>query len=226
MINLIQTVPPIEVSLGWIDIISLVAGIASLVLSILAIWLSITFYKMSNESSQEMNEASNNINNNVVKLEKLFDTMYSDTFGLVKDNVEHMRRQVDKGGSIDITEEVQRKTEEVVSETLSDIKKENLSKSEVKVLVMDLLKKSKETEIVVQTKTIREEIVDYLKNNGSTSYIRLRKNLLKDYNGEKGYLIFNDAVLALANDGVIEDPYTRIDGGAFINPEVTLKLKV
>ncbi|MCC1495882.1 hypothetical protein [Alcanivorax sp. 1008] len=76
------------------EITGLVASIVSLIIGGFAIWLSVTFYRMSNKTSQELEKASSNINSTVDRLEVLFDKLYSDTFSMMKDTVTDMRNHV------------------------------------------------------------------------------------------------------------------------------------
>jgi len=69
------------------EIISLIASITSVILAVGAIWLSITFYRMSSAASKATEEAAKGISASVERLEKLFDKLYSDTFSMMRDTV-------------------------------------------------------------------------------------------------------------------------------------------
>jgi hypothetical protein len=75
------------------DIIAFVASIGSIILAILAIILSIVFYKWSDQSNKAISKVSVDIENNTKKLENLFDKLYSDTFNLMKSNVEALQKK-------------------------------------------------------------------------------------------------------------------------------------
>ena len=77
-----------------IDVISLLASIASLVLAVVAIWLSIVFYRMSTAASGATTEAAKGIAASVDRLEKLFDKLYADTFSMMRDTVTDMRKHI------------------------------------------------------------------------------------------------------------------------------------
>ena len=62
------------------DLISLAASIASLTLAVIAIWLSVSFYRMSSRAAQSTTEAAKDVAVSVERLEKLFDKLYSDSF--------------------------------------------------------------------------------------------------------------------------------------------------
>ena len=76
------------------EIISFIASIASLILALGAIWLSIVFFKMSSEASKATTEAAKGIEASVERLENLFDKLYSDTFSMMKDTVSDMRKHI------------------------------------------------------------------------------------------------------------------------------------
>lgn len=75
-------------------VISLIATVASLILAIGAIWLSVVFYKMSVAASNSTTEAAKGIASSVERLEKLFDKLYSDTFSMMRDTVSDMRKHM------------------------------------------------------------------------------------------------------------------------------------
>lgn len=76
------------------DIISFIASIASLILAIGAIWLSVVFFRMSDSASKATTEAAKDIAASVERLEKLFDKLYSDTFSMMRDTVADMRKHI------------------------------------------------------------------------------------------------------------------------------------
>ncbi len=80
-----------------IELLALIASIASLILAVGAIWLSLVFFKMSEASSKVTTKAASDIDASVQKLEKLFDKLYSDTFSMVKDTVSDMRNHIWNG---------------------------------------------------------------------------------------------------------------------------------
>jgi hypothetical protein len=76
------------------DLITLTASIASLVLAVLAIWLSVVFYKLTSKLSGDASEAAKDIGSSVDRLEKLFDKLYADTFSMMRDTVSDMRKHI------------------------------------------------------------------------------------------------------------------------------------
>ena len=109
----------------------MIASIASLVLAILAIWLSIVFYKMATASSERTTDAARGIAANVDRLEKLFDRLYADTFGIMKDTVSDMRRHIwpEQHQAGDVRVEAER----LADQRISEIRRELVD--EVKTLV-------------------------------------------------------------------------------------------
>ena len=81
--------------------VSVIASIASLVLAILAVWLSLEFFKLSSAASKATEEAAKGISASVERLEKLFDKLYSDTFSMMRDTVTDMRKHIWKEPSTD-----------------------------------------------------------------------------------------------------------------------------
>src|ERR1051326_2930926 len=113
------------------EVLSMIASIASLVLAILAIWLSIVFYKMATASSERTTDAARGIAANVDRLEKLFDRLYADTFGIMKDTVSDMRRHICPGQHQ--AAEVRVEAERLADQRISEIRRELVD--EVKTLV-------------------------------------------------------------------------------------------
>lgn len=76
------------------DVIAFIASIASLILAITAIWLSVVFFRMSDAASKATSEAAKDIAASVDRLENLFDKLYSDTFSMMRDTVTDMRKHI------------------------------------------------------------------------------------------------------------------------------------
>lgn len=108
-----------------IELISLIASIASLLLAIGAIWLSIVFFKMSSEASKATTEAAKGIGASVERLENLFDKLYSDTFTMMKDTVSDMRKHIwnkpkEGDGKKEVNESIKQEIESQISKVLTD----------------------------------------------------------------------------------------------------------
>lgn len=66
----------------------------SLFLGVLAIWLSIKLYRMSESGARRMREAQSAVQQSVEQLDRMFERMYSDTWSLVRDSYQHMHQQL------------------------------------------------------------------------------------------------------------------------------------
>lgn len=168
-----------------VELVGLIASIASLVLAIGAIWLSVKFFQMSNEASKATTEAAKGIDASVRRLENLFDKLYSDTFSMMKDTVSDMRKHIWNGGDSSdsqekdrILEEADRKAEEKVAEVkramdrqLSEIlarqrvSEGNVSeiKSEMETLLENAIQTSRQIDIEAREETVRNHIVSELR---------------------------------------------------------------
>ncbi len=190
-----------------IDTISLIASLASLILAIIAIWLSFKFFDKSNEASDKTIEASKGISASVERLEKLFDKLYSDTFTMMKDTVSDMRKHIwsDKGTNesehSNIEEELEKKATEKVSllkkELAEDISKIfakqhmtdtkiNSVKDELKTLIEKAVSQTRTLEFEAREETMRE-------------YIQRRLRLLRR---KKNIIVADDLVQGAIDDGL------------------------
>ncbi|WP_150109446.1 hypothetical protein [Syntrophobacter fumaroxidans] len=73
------------------DIISLVAALASLILAVLAIWLSIVFYRSSTQLRNETREAARDVARNADRLESLLNRVYLDSVSVMKETIVGLR---------------------------------------------------------------------------------------------------------------------------------------
>lgn len=79
---------------NWISIIGLITGIASIVLAVISIMLSLVFYRWSEKHNKDMASMSKTITERTDYLGKLFDKMFDATFSLVKEDSDAMRRHL------------------------------------------------------------------------------------------------------------------------------------
>lgn len=84
----------IETMQTTFEVISFIASIASLILAVGAIWLSIVFFRMSNDAAKDTTAAAKEIQSSVERLENLFDKLYTDTFSMMKETVTDMRHHI------------------------------------------------------------------------------------------------------------------------------------
>lgn len=107
--------------------ISYFATVASLVLAVIAIWLSLYFYKQSNTLAESTKEAAKEIKSGVERLEKLFDKLYEGTFSMMKETVSDMRKHMwpdDAANAQDTQAEIDKRTEEKLDEFRQEMSKE------------------------------------------------------------------------------------------------------
>ena len=95
---------------------SIAASVVSVAIALLAIWLSVTFYRMSNDSSNRVHEAAKDISAAVIRLEKVFDRLYSDTFSMMRETVTDMRKHMwpEEPEADAVAIEIDRRTDEKV----------------------------------------------------------------------------------------------------------------
>ena len=225
------------------EIVSLVVTV---VLSLLAIGLSVAFYKFSMDASESANKASAEIHSSVERLEQLFDRLYNDTFSVMRDTVTDIRKHMwpDQISQVASTEkEVQDRTEkrlaelkQQMTEELSDLMAKQKDIGEAKNLTKDLLPIlnraiSESTKATVESRedTIREAVLTVVKDLAANRAYTVSADDMIGRIDKKYALSLNDTLgtlKALREQGIIhwEGPdyvlsSTRID----INPEVIKK---
>ena len=75
------------------EITSIVAAVVSIAIGIFAIWLSLTFYKMSTRNMENVIEASKGLQANMNRLEALFNKLYPGTLSVPKESVPEVPKQ-------------------------------------------------------------------------------------------------------------------------------------
>lgn len=105
------------------ETVSLVASIVSVIIGVFAIWLSVTFYRLSNKISEDTKEAAKGISSSVTRLESLFDRLYSDTFSMMKDTVSDMRKHIwpEKESSTEALNQIEEKADQKIEELRNQI---------------------------------------------------------------------------------------------------------
>ena len=177
----------IEISLNGVDVFSIIASVFSIVLGIVAIWLSVLFYKMSDKSSREIENASKSIDSSVKRLDIVFEKMYTDTFGMVKDTVSDMRKYVYKSnGKEEISEEstsevlaseIEKKTKDLVDEAINELQADKLSESDVEELVKKVIRESTNVAKKFESDSIINKIKILLEVHGGLTYDELNQLL-------------------------------------------------
>jgi hypothetical protein len=72
----------------------------STVLAIVALWLSLYFYRRSVEQARLSETSANQIAASVDRLEKLFSSLYADTFSMMRETVTDMRQHIWSRGDL------------------------------------------------------------------------------------------------------------------------------
>lgn len=160
---------------------AIIASVVSVIIGVFAIWLSVTFYKMSTQISESIKEAAKNISSGVERLEKLFDRLYSDTFGIMKETVSDMRKHIwpeEKKTEINFAEETEKKAEEKIKKLKEEIQEElqnslhrqkltdekiNLLSGEMSKLLDKTIISSRNVYKEAKIEALEDYILDYLK---------------------------------------------------------------
>lgn len=212
----------LQIQMSPIDYFSLISSITSIILGIVAIVLSVLFYRMSEKTGRENEKVATSIASNVTKLEELFNKLYSGTFDMMKETVTDMRKHAYSSGKTILPSEVEDK---VIKETISSLtdeinalKTRKLEEKDIAKLVEDVLNKSKKIESSMQNEKIREEILSFLKIKGKTTYGAIDK-CIRDKGLLKGggNSIFQE-IKKLADEGVTNYPFmSEPDGSLSVN---------
>jgi hypothetical protein len=101
------------------EITSIIAAVVSIAIGVFAIWLSLTFYKMSTRNMESVIEASKGLQANMNRLEALFNKLYPGSFSIPKESIPETPKQPlpEAVRQEDfIREEVEKRTEKKVEE--------------------------------------------------------------------------------------------------------------
>lgn len=159
-----------------LELINLLSSFASLLISIIAIIFSIVFYRWSNRSNSELQSATIKIESNTNKLEKIFDKLYSDTFGIMKSNIEVMQQHIfsnNSSGDSDLTKVEQ--TEELILSFLAKTKQSNIET--IKYVIQNSANHTNRTETQIE-----EALMNLSKNrkvNDQNGLISISRSITK-----------------------------------------------
>jgi hypothetical protein len=149
------------------EIVGLVAAFVSIFLAAFAIFQATIFFRWSDQASKETTGAARDIAASVEKLEKLFDTFYRDTFGLVKDQFTDYREiwrssptreQVEKmaEGSLEqLKQEMRAEIERITVETAGEPKDVETLRAELQDLLDRTIDKTRNVDIEVQVVALK-----------------------------------------------------------------------
>ncbi len=163
--------------MNGINLLSFAAAISSVVLAIVAIGLSIVFFRMSSELSESTKEAAKGIGASVERLEKLFDKLYADTFSMMRDTVSDMRKHIwpEKDADSDkLAGEAEKRADEKVSALKKDMEKElslilqrqritdekvSSLRGDMRGLLERAIVESRQVEVQAREEAVREQIL-------------------------------------------------------------------
>jgi hypothetical protein len=112
-------------AINTVEAIGLVSSMVSIALAVFAIWQAMVFYRWSDTASKEAAYSARDMRASVVRIEKLFDTFYSDTFGLMKDTYADFRKHTwPTQAKTDGGKEMRDAAERVASEKIEGLKQE------------------------------------------------------------------------------------------------------
>lgn len=204
-------------------------------LAVIAIWLSIVFFRMSSKLSESTTEAAKGIGASVERLEKLFDKLYADTFSMMRDTVTDMRKhlwpeEVSDAGRI--AEEVEKRAAEKVealkvsfAEELSTvlhrqrIADERISSvsEDVTKLVDRVIANSRQVELEARKETARDIVLRTLRVMQRKGVIVTAEDLLQKLGSEFTPVRMIDEVEALRREGFVSvddehiGPHTHVE---------------
>lgn len=172
---------PIELNI--LDLISLVSSIASIIIAVGAVWLSIVFFQWSDRSNKATQEAAKDIDSSVKRLEALFGSLYTGTFSIMSDTVADMRRHMwskpePSNTHVDINAEIESRVEGIREEVVTQLSaiieksvKPDQKFKEIQNVVEGAITSTTAVKEKVEEETIRSEILQYLQ----------RKTLSKEF---------------------------------------------
>ncbi len=204
------------------DLISLSSSIASLILAVLAIALSIGFFRMTSQLSTSAKEAAKGIGASVERLEKLFDTLYADTFSMMRDTVSDMRKHIwpdESGDTEKLADEAEKRAEKKVGEVKKNIDKDlakllqrqeitdvklTAVRDEMSDLIDRAISDSRRVEVEAREETARRHIMRKLRRLLRLKRSVTAENLVESLGGDVPAHIVIRELHEMANDGLIE----------------------
>lgn len=209
-----------------VELISLVASIVSVVLGILAIWLSLVFFRMSSDLAKQSTEAANAINAGVERLEKLFDRLYADTFSIMRDTVTDMRKHIWADSST-VDDEVEQRVLTRLEETKEELRTEvthilgrqqvtDDKLNEVSKLMERAVAQGRKLEIEAREETLRGSIIKLLQENSNGLKADQLVSRLRSRFGTTG-VIYELEKLATEKIVTFDTPYVASDSTIKLN---------
>src|SRR3954469_18836840 len=87
-------IPTAATTLTTLDVVNLFSSAVSTVLAVVALVLSIFFFVQAKKDAERSAGAASEISSSVERLEKLFDSLYSDTLSMMRETVTDMRKHI------------------------------------------------------------------------------------------------------------------------------------
>lgn len=220
------------------EIASLVASIVSVIVAAFAIWLGITFFKMSTQIAEDTKEVGRGLASGVDKLEKLFDRLYSDTFSMMRDTVSDMRRQIwpNAATTADATDAAERKAEEKISDLREQVQSEISNivtrvertdarlgevRGDIEELVDRAIAGSRSVDRAVRAETLRDALLQSFLHWDSTRTV-VRANMVVDALSSRfGFREILEELIALRNEKMIALPDHVRDRGD-LDPDTSI----
>lgn len=170
-------------NVDWLNTISIISSIVSVIIGGFAIWLAVKFYEMSTKNSEKLEKSSTDISSATSRLETLFDKLYSDTFSMVKDTMTDMRQHVwrlndedtDKNKNEKLKNELYKELSEVVKKEIPSGKLNEFERklqSSINKAVTVSIEKPLETDIVAAINFLKSKQTQVSVNTIS-AYLRL-----------------------------------------------------
>lgn len=201
----------LQIVLDPLDYFSLISSITSIILGIVAITLSILFYRMSEKIGRENERTSASIESNVTKLEELFNKLYTGTFDMMKETVTDMRKHVYKSDgnnkTIPAEDKIIKATIDSMSDEIDNLKTSNIGEAKIKTLIEDALLKSRKIKSDLNSNDLKLEIIAFLSKREFSTYPVLRDHLIKTgLITRKDSNLFNE-LMNLSTEKIINDPF-------------------
>jgi hypothetical protein len=232
------------ISTDVFPIIAFIATIASLVLAVVAIWLSLVFFKLSSKLSESTKEAAKGIGSSVERLEKLFDKLYADTFSMMRDTVSDMRKHIwptETTGEAEVSVEIEKKTEERIVAFRSEMGKElsgllsrqemadgklEAVKREMKGLIEKAISGSIEVDREVREESIRRLIMRYIRMSTRQNKDVTAGDIVSRLEDQFPTTLIIRLLESMANEGILEKDSDGIGPSThFRIPPLSLKYR-
>jgi hypothetical protein len=211
-------------TLNTADVVGLVSAVVSIALAVFAIWQSMVYYRWSNAAQQDAERSATAIGASVKKLEDLFDRLYSDAFGMLRETHTDMRKHIWERESRDgvVVEEVERRTEENLESlreelstelkaSIADVRNDRAGdqkrlEATIQTMIDRAIRGSSEAKAEAVESTARERLLLHLKRRAEDDMEPLRAREIFRWMIRQGFDTndFRDALLSLRNDQLIE----------------------